>query len=59
VHINHDDGSRVFIPYTGGFDEYVRHCDAEIESGYRGFEFLSADAADSVAAPMESAASAG
>jgi len=38
VHVN-DDGSRVFIPYYGGFDRYVRAC-AEVEAnGLRGFEF--------------------
>jgi hypothetical protein len=38
VHVN-DDGSRIFIPYAGGFPEYVRHCQAEVDSAYHGFAF--------------------
>jgi cation diffusion facilitator CzcD-associated flavoprotein CzcO len=39
VHVNADDGSRVFIPYVGGFDRYVRACTEVVENGYRGFAF--------------------
>jgi len=38
VHKN-DDGTRVFIPYAGGFGDYVRHCVAEVDAGYPGFRF--------------------
>jgi cation diffusion facilitator CzcD-associated flavoprotein CzcO len=38
VHVN-DDGSRVFIPYTGGFAEYLRRCAVEVGSDYAGFHF--------------------
>ena len=39
VHENADDGSRVFMPYTGGFDRYVRICDEVVDDDYRGFAF--------------------
>jgi cation diffusion facilitator CzcD-associated flavoprotein CzcO len=39
VHVNPDDNSRVFIPYTGGFDRYVKHCDDVVDRGYAGFVF--------------------
>jgi cation diffusion facilitator CzcD-associated flavoprotein CzcO len=39
VHVNHDDGSRVFIPYTGGFGRYVEHARRTASDGYTGFEF--------------------
>ncbi|MFT4233601.1 MAG: hypothetical protein QM607_01130, partial [Microbacterium sp.] len=38
VHVN-DDGSRVFIPYTGGFKQYYARVQGEVESGFPGFEF--------------------
>lgn len=38
VHVN-ADGSRYFIPYTGGFDRYVRKCEEVAASGYPGFVF--------------------
>jgi cation diffusion facilitator CzcD-associated flavoprotein CzcO len=38
VKVNADD-SRVYIPYGGGLDQYVTHCEAETASGYRGFDF--------------------
>lgn len=38
VHVN-ADGSRVFIPYAGGFDRYVRHCAEIVANDYRGFVF--------------------
>ena len=39
VHVNADDGSRVMIPYMGGFDRYVRECADVVEDDYRGFAF--------------------
>ena len=39
VHVNRDDGSRVFIPYPGGFGDYVRRCEAVTADGYAGFDF--------------------
>jgi cation diffusion facilitator CzcD-associated flavoprotein CzcO len=38
VHVNKDDGSRVFIPYGGGFHQYVRRCDEVAAAGFRGFD---------------------
>ncbi len=40
VHVNDDDQSRVFIPYSGGFDRYVRHCDEAKERNFAGFQFI-------------------
>jgi cation diffusion facilitator CzcD-associated flavoprotein CzcO len=37
VHINDDDGSRVFIPYAGGLDRYAAHATDIARDGYRGF----------------------
>jgi cation diffusion facilitator CzcD-associated flavoprotein CzcO len=42
VHVNEDDGSRVFIPYIGGLSRYVEACDAVAADGYAGFRFGSA-----------------
>ncbi|WP_353108107.1 NAD(P)/FAD-dependent oxidoreductase [Gordonia sp. (in: high G+C Gram-positive bacteria)] len=39
VHVNHDDGSRVFIPYAGGFNEYVDRANQVVADGYAGFDF--------------------
>lgn len=39
VHVNQDDGSRVFIPYTGGFDRYIAACRDVAEQAYPGFAF--------------------
>lgn len=39
VHVNVDDGSRVFIPYAGGFHRYVAHCERVVAEGYTGFAF--------------------
>lgn len=39
VHVNSDDNSRVFIPYTGGLDRYVRRCNEVREKSYDGFAF--------------------
>lgn len=38
VHVN-DDGSRVFIPYSGGLHTYVEHCRNVAEKKYEGFAF--------------------
>ena len=34
-----DDGSRVFIPYVGGFKNYYAAVQAEVDQHYPGFEF--------------------
>ncbi|WP_312858137.1 flavin-containing monooxygenase [Pseudonocardia pini] len=39
VHVNRDDDSRVFIPYPGGFGDYVTRCQAVVDDGYAGFDF--------------------
>jgi cation diffusion facilitator CzcD-associated flavoprotein CzcO len=39
VHVNADDGSRVFIPYVGGLDRYVEICREVAADGYKGFTF--------------------
>jgi len=39
VHVNHDDGSRLFVPYCGGLNRYVTHCDRLAREGYEGFIF--------------------
>jgi len=39
VHINEDDGSRVYIPYPGGFDRHARKCAEVAAAGYAGFAF--------------------
>jgi len=39
VHVNPDDQSRVFVPYAGGFDAYVRRCEQIAAAGYEGFAF--------------------
>jgi cation diffusion facilitator CzcD-associated flavoprotein CzcO len=45
VHVN-ADGSRVFMPYVGGLDRYVREADSVAAEGYRGFRFGQASGAD-------------
>lgn len=39
VHVNHDDGSRVFMPYPGGFNRYVEICEHRFAADHFGFEF--------------------
>lgn len=39
LHVNEDDGSKVFMPYPGGFDRYVTMCDEVVRDGYRGLAF--------------------
>lgn len=33
------DGSRMFLPYPGGFDRFVRICDEVVDAGFKGFTF--------------------
>jgi len=39
VHVNPDDGSRVFMPYVGGLDRYVEICRDIVANNYEGFVF--------------------
>ncbi|WP_063886912.1 flavin-containing monooxygenase [Rhodococcus sp. LB1] len=39
VHVNRDDGSRVFMPYVGGLDRYVDTCDKIAADDFTGFTF--------------------
>jgi cation diffusion facilitator CzcD-associated flavoprotein CzcO len=39
VHVNPDDGSRVFIPYIGGLDRYLEICRDVAARNYPGFSF--------------------
>ncbi|GGL11493.1 flavin-containing monooxygenase [Nocardia jinanensis] len=39
VHVNRDDGTRVFIPYAGGFHDYVKHVEKVVRDNYAGFAF--------------------
>jgi cation diffusion facilitator CzcD-associated flavoprotein CzcO len=39
VHVNADDGSRVFMPFAGGMGTYVERLREVAASGYRGFAF--------------------
>jgi cation diffusion facilitator CzcD-associated flavoprotein CzcO len=39
VHVNKDDGTRVFIPYAAGLDAFDRIASAEAAAGYPGFTF--------------------
>jgi cation diffusion facilitator CzcD-associated flavoprotein CzcO len=43
VHVNPDDGSRVFIPYVGGLDRYLEICRDIAARNYDGFSFTKAD----------------
>jgi len=45
VHVNQDDGSRVFMPYIGGLDRYAEICRENAAGGYPGFAFGPANAA--------------
>jgi hypothetical protein len=45
VHVNQDDGSRVFMPYIGGLDRYAEICRETAAGGYPGFAFGPANAA--------------
>jgi hypothetical protein len=37
THINADDGTSIFIPYAGGFHNYVAACDKVAANGFEGF----------------------
>ncbi|HVY86169.1 MAG TPA: NAD(P)/FAD-dependent oxidoreductase [Caulobacterales bacterium] len=39
VHVNADDGSRVFMPYTGGLGRFNDVCRAIAADGFKGFTF--------------------
>jgi hypothetical protein len=39
VHVNEDDGSRVFMPYTGGLGQYVQRARDMAARDYEGFTF--------------------
>ena len=52
VHVD-ADGSRVFIPFTGGMSEYTPRLRESAERGYEGFVF---DGADGCATPLRNAA---
>lgn len=39
VHVNADDGSRVFMPYTGGLARFNATCRAIAAGGFKGFVF--------------------
>jgi hypothetical protein len=39
VHVNQDDGSRIFMPYVGGLDRYTEICRAVATNDYQGFAF--------------------
>ena len=43
VHVNEDDGTRIFMPYVGGMDQYVRKADEIAARGYEGFRLTRAD----------------
>jgi cation diffusion facilitator CzcD-associated flavoprotein CzcO len=45
VHVNPDDGSRVFIPYVGGLDRYLQICREVAANHYQGFSFANAASA--------------
>jgi cation diffusion facilitator CzcD-associated flavoprotein CzcO len=42
VHVNPDDGSRVFIPYVGGLDRYLERCREIAANRYEEFNFAKA-----------------
>jgi cyclohexanone monooxygenase len=39
VHVNEDDGSRVFLPYIGGHHEYARRATEVADAGFPGLKF--------------------
>jgi len=39
VHVNRDDGTRVFMPYVGGLDRYLEICREAAANKYPGFVF--------------------
>jgi cation diffusion facilitator CzcD-associated flavoprotein CzcO len=44
VHVNEDDGSRVFMPYTGGLTAYIEAAERAAAADYEGFELARAPA---------------
>ena len=38
VHVNHEEGTRVFMPYVGGLDRYVAECEKVAANDYTGFD---------------------
>jgi hypothetical protein len=43
VHVNADDGSRIFQPWAGGMTTYVPEVRRMTAEGYRGFVFAAGD----------------
>ncbi|MDV6212802.1 NAD(P)/FAD-dependent oxidoreductase [Rhodococcus erythropolis] len=39
VHVNEDDGSRVYMPYAGGMDRFVAKCRDVVANDFEGFDF--------------------
>jgi cation diffusion facilitator CzcD-associated flavoprotein CzcO len=39
VHVNRDDGTRIFIPYAGGMGKFVEKCRMVVAEGFAGFAF--------------------
>lgn len=39
VHVNRDDGTRVFMPYVAGLDKYVAECERVAANNFDGFDF--------------------
>ncbi len=39
VHIDKNDGTRTLLPYAGGVNTYVCHCEDVVARGYEGFRF--------------------
>ena len=38
VHVNHEDGTRVFMPYVAGLDKYVDECERVAANDFAGFD---------------------
>ncbi|MCU1514016.1 MAG: cyclohexanone monooxygenase [Microbacteriaceae bacterium] len=43
VHVNKDDGSRIFQPYPAGYNAYVKRTTEIQQAGYPGFDFGSSE----------------
>lgn len=41
VHVNQDDGSRVYLPYAGGMSQYVQQANEAVLNGYKSYRFTS------------------
>lgn len=46
VHVNADDGSRVYLPYAGGIDQYVRRANEIAANDYKEYRFTPVAAHD-------------